>query len=226
MDATCAPDICCKQCLRLSSRRFVSFNLWRQSCVGLQQDKLKQAWQLTTTGTGGTGNPTPASQAAPASKASDSTTNAGSDIPSGAAAVPAANQPTHSLGPASVESNTDRPESATDDAQVNAAPPMPAQPTACPPTDATTDCTVKKDMAHGVAGCEELLVAFGTMCGHSNQQKLQGFLKAVAEYQEVSDCKSKVATYCCLVNSPQRLGVLPPSPPPPSHLPPFHLAIK
>lgn len=200
----------------------------------MPQDKPEPAWQLTSTGTGGAGNPKPAPQAAAAPKPSDSTITAQSDTASDAAAVPSsANQPTHTLGTAPLESNTDRPESATDGAQVNAAPPKPAQPTACPPTGANTDCAVKPDMADGVASREELLAAFGTMCGHSNQQKLQGFLKAIAEYQEVSDCKSKAATQCracsscwqcpvqdhtlimysatcyCLSNSPLRLGPSP-----------------
>lgn len=187
-DATSAADTHCRQFLRLSSRHVVSFHLWRWSCVGLQQDKLEQGWQLTTTGTGGPGNPTPASQAAPAT--SDSTITAQSDIPSGAAAVPAANRPTKTQGTPSVENNTDRPESATDGAEVTVPPPKPEQPTAGPSTAANTDASGKSDMSHGLASCEEQLVAFGTMCGPSNQQKLHVFLKTVFEYQEVSSCKS------------------------------------
>lgn len=63
-----------------------------------------------------------------------------------------------------------------------------AQPTASPP-DGTTLSNNKVDASTGLSSCEGQLAAFGTMCGLSNQQKLQGFLQSIFQNQEVSHCK-------------------------------------
>ena len=125
---------------------------------------------------------------------SGSSIAAQSDVQIEATAVPV--NTNHTLGTAvpdhndAVESSNRGAEAVADVAQPERSLPRSAQATASPSPDGNTISNNKADTSTGLSSCEGQLAAFGTICGLSNQQMLQGFLQSIFQHQEVSDCES------------------------------------
>ena len=138
------------------------------------------------------------SQAAPATSpesAPSKPAQPDSETAAAAAAAPAVRQPTLKPDAASApngslhSNNPAGPEPVSDLTQADGihpgSPNKSAQPTANLAADGTETASPQTDTPQGLAACEGQLDAFGRMCGLTNQQKLQAFLKLVFQYQEV-----------------------------------------
>lgn len=160
------------------------------------QDKPQSLWQPTTSTTAVEDHSTPIPRAPPTTpqaSAPSNTTELNSEV--AAAAAPAVCHPTLKPDFASApnsnlhSNNIHVTKPTVGSTQANGihpgSPHKSAEPTANPATDGSKTSSLWPDTRQGLAACEGQLEAFGKMCGLSNQQKLQDFLKLTFEYQEV-----------------------------------------
>lgn len=159
------------------------------------QDKPQSLWQPTTSTTAVEDHSTPIPRAPPTTpqaSAPSNTTELNSEV--AAAAAPAVCHPTLKPDFASApnsnlhSNNIHVTKPTVGSTQANGihpgSPHKSAEPTANPATDGSKTSSLWPDTRQGLAACEGQLEAFGKMCGLSNQQKLQDFLKLTFEYQE------------------------------------------